>query len=305
MNEVGEITTQVLSADQVSVLLLILFFVVVADVLKSWLLSGAVNNLRKTVDAGLSGQRTDIKDTDQGVRKLAETIADVNKKMLEAVASFGSQIMEKVEAGFSKTHSRLGAFGEQMAAHDRDAAQRAVRIEGKVREGVDEVSGLVIGQAAVLADRVATSLDTATGQLRQALADEIATIHLRHDQSDERHTALLTLCETAAGILNEVAEQMREHRAESARSAQVEMAQQTIDGINRRLDDVQTTIDRVGAAGALGGGGGPVGIAAGGDGAGVGGDGRTGFLDEHADGGGAGADGRSAAGGGDDAKPGG
>jgi len=302
MNEVGEITKNVLSADQVSVILLILGIVVLADLLKSWMLSGAVNNLRKTVDAGLSGQRTDIREADQGVRKLADMIDVLSRSWVKATDDLAGRLQKSIDVGFLTTTRSLSTVGDQMAAHDRDAAQRAVRIENKLREGVDEVSGVVIGQAAVLADRVATSLDTATGQLRQALADEIATIHLRHDQSEERHTALLTLCETAAGILNEVAEQMREHRAESARSAQVEMAQQTIDGINRRLDDVQTTIDRVGAAGALGGGGGADALAAGGAGAGGG---STGVLDEHADGGAAGAAGRGAAGGGGDAQPGG
>lgn len=298
MDEVGEITKSVLSADQVSVILFIFCIVVVADLIKAWRLTGAVDKLRETASNELSAQRKELRESEQGIRKLADTIADVNRKMLEAVDSFGSRVMQKVEAGFLTTSSRLSAVGEQMAAHDRDAAQRAARIENKLREGVDEVSGVVIGQAAVLADRVATSLDVANGQLRQALADEIATIHRRHDQTDERQAALLTLCETAAGILNEVAEQMRDYRAESARAAQ-----ETIDRVSRKLEDVQEAIERVGAAGALGGGGGAAGLA-GGAGAGVGGDGRT-LLNEHADSGGAGSDGRGTAGGGGDAQPGG
>ncbi|MCU0464047.1 MAG: hypothetical protein MUF38_05720 [Anaerolineae bacterium] len=333
---VGEISTGILTADHINALFFVVGLVILATVVKDFLLANAVNNLRKsienglggqrktiesglanqrqTIETGLSDQREDIRDSNKAVLKLAEMIDTLSKKWVETTDSLAARLSKSIESGFTTTVSRLGAVNEQMLAHERDAANRAARLEAKLREAVDDVTRTQSAQAVLIGDRVSETIDAAAGGLRSALAAEIESLALRHDATDQRLESLKTLCETASGLLAETAVQLQGLRSESARASEVQRVNVSLEDIIRRMNDVQA-MELGGADGALVRAGVADGLASGvGDGAGSRGAGQPGLLDEHADGGrdgrGDGTSGGAAGGGGDasggsDAKPGG
>lgn len=318
---VGEISNGILTADHINALFFVVGLVILATVIKDFILASAVNNLRKTIENGLGGQRKtiedgmanqrdDMREANKGVLKLADMIGTLSDKWVQTTDSLAARLNKSIESGFTTTVSRLGAVNEQMLAHERDAALRAARIEAKVREGVDDVTRFMTVQTVLVGDRVSETIDSAAGGLRSALMAELETLGQRYDATDERLEAIKTLCETASNLLAQYALELQSFRSEAARASDVQRVNVSLEDIIRRMNDVQA-MELGGADGALVRAGVADGLAGGvGDGAGSRGAGKPGLLDQHADGGGAGGDSGGAASAGDasggsDAQPGG
>jgi len=199
-----EATKTALTADQINLMLVVIVFVVAAQTIQAWRYSASIDKFRGSVDIGFNMNRTDQRDGNQNVSKLAETVETFSGRMVEITEGFAKRMNvlgQQMDAGFSATASVIDGMRVRFDDADKTASFRNEQVITAVRDAgdhvIDDVSRHVDGGLDKLAAAVAGSLDGSAASVRQSVGEGVDSVLLRHDKQDAE---LGTLRETAAQI---------------------------------------------------------------------------------------------------------
>lgn len=187
-----EATKAALSADQINLLLVVMGLVVLGMVFQAWFYSSAINRLRGSVETGFNHARTDQRDGNSSVSKLAEAVETFSGRMVEITEGFAKRMNtlgQQMDAGFAATSTVIDGMRQHLEDADKTANLRNEQILKAVRDASDKVVGDVSRHVDTaldkLANAVAGSLDVSAAGVKDAVNGALESLLQRLDTRDE------------------------------------------------------------------------------------------------------------------------
>lgn len=186
-----ETTKAALTADQINLVLVLMFSVVFAMVFQAWRYSASMDKLRGSVETGFNYARTEQRDSTVNVGKLADSVEAFSGRMVEITEGFAKRMNtlgQQMDAGFAATSTVIDGMRQHLEAADKTANLRNEQILKAVRDAGDKVVGDVSRHVDTaldtLANTLAGSLDVSAAGVRDAMGGSLEAILARFDVAD-------------------------------------------------------------------------------------------------------------------------
>lgn len=269
---ITEATKAALTADQINLVLVLMFSVVFAMVFQAWKYGGSVDKLRGSMETSFNYARTEQRDSTVSMSKLADSVEAFSVRMVEITEGFARRVNtlgQQMDSGFAATSTVIDGMRQNLEAADKTANLRNEQLMKAVRDAGDKVTGDVSRHVDTALDTLTTTLagnlDASAAGVREIVGGSLETLLARFDVADGLKDTFTQM----VAVWRDVEKALAALRGELAGKDELASVMALLDQILkeiREVKDVQSQSDMEAAAGDPAGAGSAGGLAPAGDG---------------------------------------